>query len=457
MHNVFCQDPYGWLSCEELCKFPLLKSLGVSPEELLYVLSRRSDFFVVDNHQRRIRRDFDRYPNEEIEDQLQRRSSDPPEVPSVYERRSIYIENLPLNFGHENVKNELLAQYPRLCVKYVSLPRHPMTGESLGCAIVELGTEEEAAMLCKKLRRIETEKFDPVSGKLGRDIRVLSFPKYKALKKIHMKHKSLAPVNRLTHSREYVDRESREREDIPDSDSSSESSILVDSDVNSLAQDSVEIRRARNASSIRSNSIIHLSGIPPTTSLNVRIWLSHSAAVQFLDHKENAPEAYARFASRRERDFFVSDFNMSQLPLMGVIPKVRVLNEDECLDYFDNERERRRAQCLLMGPPDSWECSKPKRQKTEDSRARTVLKVVGEVKTTSSAAFTDTVAGNPREGEPGTSMLHGIKKGRHIARKFFIENTRSNPTYEPTEEPNRKKTRRGTRGGKRIFKSRSQD
>ena len=455
MHKLFSDDPYGWISLEALCSFPLLRAQRVTPDELLHFLKRRSDFFIIDYRERRIRRDFERYPNEEIQDQLARRSTDPPECPSVIDKRSIYIENLPLNFSYEDLKNEITSQFSRTLpdvVKYVSIPRHPTTGESFGCAFVEVESEETAALLCKKLRRVETEKFNAVSGKLGRVIRVLSVPKYRILKQMYMRHKSLAPVNRLYHHGADEDPPSTS---VHSGSESSESSILVDSDVNSLAQDSVEVRRARNASSIRSNSIIHLSDLPPTNSINLRVWLSHSAAVQFLDHKDNAPEAYARFASRRERDFFIKDFEMSKLKLRGVLPVIRVLSDDECMDYFDRERERRRAQCLSMGPPDLWESSKPKRQRTETAKVGTTLRVVEDVGKLhcASSGFTDTIAGNSNLGEPGTSMLFGVKQGRHIARQFFVEKSRNSQPIEKRQRTDellpQKKTRRGTRGGKR--------
>jgi hypothetical protein len=325
---------------------------------------------------------------------------------------------------------------------------------------VEFGCEEEAAFVAKKLHRVETEKFDAVSGKLGREVRVLSLPKYKILKKEYMRAKSLAPENRLSYHESFgiAIPQSETIDEDRGSESSSTSSVLVDSDINSLAQDSVEVRRARNASSIRSNSMVLISGLPKTSSVNVRVWLSHSCAVQFLDHKDNATEAYVRLASRREREFFIIDYDRSKLRILGELPTVRALTEEECLDYFDNERERRRAQCLAMGPPESWESSKPKRQRTEGACAKTALKVVGKVGT-GSAAFTDTIAGNAKEGEPGSSMLYGIEKGRHVARRFFNEGTsgtsqsskRRRVETEAKSEPVRlKKTRRGTRGGKRI-------
>jgi RNA recognition motif-containing protein len=459
MHALFAEDLLGWISLKELCGFPILKKLKVGQDELLHAI-RRSDFFVVDRPQARIRRDFNRHPNQEIEEQLKRKSVEPPKAPSAVEKRTIYLENLPLNIDHDRVRNEIVSQFPRTEVKYVSVPRHPVTGESFGCAFVEFGCEEEAAYVAKKLHRVETEKFDAVSGKLGREVRVLSLPKYKILKKEYMRAKSLAPENRLSYHESFgiAIPQSETIDEDRGSESSSTSSVLVDSDINSLAQDSVEVRRARNASSIRSNSMVLISGLPKTSSVNVRVWLSHSCAVQFLDHKDNATEAYVRLASRREREFFIIDYDRSKLRILGELPTVRALTEEECLDYFDNERERRRAQCLAMGPPESWESSKPKRQRTEGACAKTALKVVGKVGT-GSAAFTDTIAGNAKEGEPGSSMLYGIEKGRHVARRFFNEGTsgtsqsskRRRVETEAKSEPVRlKKTRRGTRGGKRI-------
>jgi hypothetical protein len=451
MHRLFAADPYGWITFQQLKQFPQLRKMEVSAPELASIV-RRCDFFVLDDTNGRIRRDFNLYPNREVQDQLASLSTGAPNAPSRIEKRTVYMEDLPLNFTHEDTSHEVHSQLPQVEVKYVSIPRHPVTGESFGCAIVELGSEEQASIVVSKLRRVETEKFDAVSGKLGRTVRVMTFSKYKALRRLFMQAKSLAPINRLSHFPGYVtdDQEPRTEED-----DSSVSSILDDSDVNSLAQDSVEVRRNRNASSIRSNSLVRITGLPPTTSISVRIWLSHSAAVQFLDYKEGDSRGVARFASKSERDFFLLDFSKSQLEIHGVVPQVRAMTEDECLEYFDNERERRRAQCLAMGPPDLWDSASKRPRLTEDEQTspksqKTKLKIIQDPRK-GHCAFTDTVAGNPKLGEPGTSMLFGIEKGRHVARKFLTESV-SEPMHAPkrqrTDQPH-KKTRRGTRGGRK--------
>ncbi len=464
MHSLFSQDPYGWLSYESLCQFPLLRRLRVHPNELYHILRIRSNMFVLDKDG--LRRDFDRFPNQEILNQLRTKSTDDPHGPSVIDKRTVYIENLPLELT-SSIEEELQFQFPSVTVKYVSVPRHPVTGESFGCAIVELESEREAAIVVKRLRRVDCEKFDAITGELGRKVRVLSYPKYMVLKRMYSSAKSLAVLNRVRYYNDNIDNlivTQDENLHSPDDDdpsisTSSTSSVLVDSDINSLAQDSVEIRRARNPSSIRSNSIVFISNLPPTSSLNLRVWISHSCAVQFLDHKDQGTEAYVRFASKRERDFFLTDFQKSQMPLLGVIPSVRALTESECLDYFDAERERRRAQCLAMGPPDQWEAvtRSAKKQRVGSGNnvtsSSSVLKVVGETKEGKFSAFTDTVAGNAKQAEPGTSALFGIKEGRHVARKFFgseeIDSTKRLRTGEESQPAPRKKTRRGTRGGRR--------
>lgn len=464
MHRLFAADPYGWITYDQLCQFPLLRRMDVSPGELAHVL-RRTDFFLSDRATGRIRRNFDMYPNKEVEDQLKNLSSGDPSGMNPVDRRSVYIEDLPLDMDQEDVNMELTTQFPRLEVKYVSMPRHMVTGESFGCAIVELGSEEEAAHVVKKFKKVETDKFDAKNGMLGRTVRVVSMKKYRVLKRMYMKAKCLSVKNRLNYANEHhIDQTCSNTTISGEDHNSDDSSVLLDSDINSLAQDSVEVRRSRNASSIRSNSLIHISELPASlSSSHIRVWLSHSCAVQFLDHKEGSSSAIARFSSRSERDFFLKDFSRTQLPVHGVVvPHIRAMTEEECLDYFEAERERRRAQCLTMGPPDMWDITKAKRPLSEGTRT-TKLHVIQDPPPGTkkfepiSCAFTDTVAGNRNKAENGTSMLFGIHKGRHVARKFFMDALREQEPVEKEEQPTkrqridnnpvRKKTRRGKRGG----------
>lgn len=475
MHAAFSADPHGWMSARDLIRFPILKRMRVTENEVLF-LARRSEFFIIDDDTRRLRRDFDRYPNREIEEQLRTKSASPPDAPSVVDKRSAYIEGLPVKFDHEDLTSELATQFPGLHVKYISIPRHPLTGETFGCAFVELGSEENANVVAKKLKRVETEIFNPVTGKLGRPVRVLTVPKYKALKRMYKAARSLSAVNRLGYCPEFDDGACMQDSETPPSppladgpgsvSTSESSSVLLDSEVNSLAQDSIDVRRARNASSIRSNSVIFISRLPSTSSANIRVWLSHSAAVQFLDHQEGNESAYARFASRREKDFFLRDFERSRLPLLGTLPQVRSLTEEECIEYFEAERERRRGQLVSLGHPDSWEQPPLKRQKTNETshgpRVSSKLGIVGSRPTEARppVAFTDTIAGNSNKREAGESLLFGIREGRHIARQFLKDGVRGDCLDEPEskkqriDSPNseKKTTRRGCRGGRRIVR-----
>ena len=254
------------------------------------------------------------------------------------------------------------------------------------------------------------------------------------------------------------------------------------SEVNSLAQDSVEVRRCTNASSIRSDSVVYITGIPQnTSSLCLRVWLSHSAAVQFLDHKCGDATAHARFASKSERDFFLVDWSKIGKTIAPSLT-ISALNENECANYFEAERERRRN-TPVGTPPET----PVKRQRTLAGNTHTsVIPVMAGHVSKPGCAFTDIITGNPGTREPKTSITYGIKKGRHIAREHFlttlekpdtvatlthpvvdvlqfIEEPPSPPrrvkrarTTEKTSLPNTKtprkikKTRRGRRGGKHV-------
>ena len=465
MHTVFSKDPDGWVAVAELREFPILKRMRVSESEILNACDE--EFFIVDSHQKRIRRDFDKFPNKEVQAQLATKSVPPPGQLSALDKRTVYIEGLPVVAQQEQVREYLLTQFPKIDTKYVSVPRHPITGESFGCAFVELGSEDEAKLVVRKFRRIDTDRFDAETGRTGTTVRVLTLGKFQALKKKYKQAKSLnvKNENRLTyfvgydpergrdvfHPNQEDDRdmEDQQRDEVSSSTSSddasmsaSTSSVLSDSDINSLAQDSVDVRRSRNASSIRSNSVVLITNLPPTTSANVRVWLAHSCAVQFLDHADNQPTAHARFSSKRERDFFIKDFANSKVPLRGCFPNVRPLTEDECLDYFEAERERRRSLLHSLGHPDSW-ANSTKRTRVSDgegeaprvSSSLPVLHGWESRKPSNGIAFTDCVAGNPGLGEPGTSMLHGIRRGRQIAREQFIG--RARPEAKPPAENRR--------------------
>ena len=478
MQSVFQRDPEGWVTIGELRTFPILSRMRVSESEILFAC-KRSDFFITDEHNMRVKRNFHLHPNNEIEAQLFRKSVPPQDELGIIERRTIFIDKLPVWIKLDELQGHLLLQFPDVRLKYVSIPRHPVTGEGLGSAFVELGSEEQAWLILKKFKSIECDKFDAVNGKMGRSVRVLSMAKYKALRKAYKEAKSLAAYNRLGYAKEFKiddDCAISDRHSTHSSDSESSSSLMCESDLDSLAQNSVNVRRSRNPSSIRSNSVVAIFDLPPTTSVNIRVWLSHSCAVQFLDYKEGETVAHARFASRRERDFLIKDFRLSNLPLMGKLPKIRALTEAECTDYFEAERERRRCLIQTRGRRDSWE-PPPKRTKTDAAGAlsgiSTRLHVNPDVKTVihkSPIAYTDTLAGNASQAEPGSSITFGIKTNRLVARNSFLDalkeekekNRVRDDKFSPVatkstkirfESNGFKKTRRGSRGGRRYNRS----
>jgi RNA recognition motif-containing protein len=328
----------------------------------------------------------------------------------------------------------------------VSIPRHPKTGEPYGGAFIEIDSEDHAKLLVKKLKYFDIQRVDfrhgaGQAGNLGRcPIRVLTMGKFKALRTSYKASKSFSIKNRHEYfvgyepevlvpglrwaKEEGGDSYYQQPAAVSPSDhTSSTSSVLVESDLNSLAQDSVEVRRSTNPSLIRSNSVVLIEGLPKNVSERmIRVWLSHSASVQFLDLRMGDPNiAYARFASRRERDFFLKDFSNTQLSILGVHPKIRSLTTDECLDYFEEERDRRRSMISSLGPPESWSV-KPQRS-TNNGHSSNIPIIPGWVPTNnqsaSGVAFTDTIAGNKKLTEPGSSILYGIHQGRQIARQQF--------------------------------------
>jgi hypothetical protein len=69
MHSLFQADSEGWLSFSELLKFPILNRMRLLESEILSAC-KRSDFFIIDEPNRRLKRNFHRHPNNEIELQL---------------------------------------------------------------------------------------------------------------------------------------------------------------------------------------------------------------------------------------------------------------------------------------------------------------------------------------------------------------------------------------------------
>ena len=468
MHTLFATDPDGWIDASALKEFPILKSLRCSEYDIIEIC-RNCDFFVVDSG--KIRRNFNLYPNLEIMEQLSTRSATPPGSLSPVDRRTVCIDGLSALIKTHEVKLLILDQFD-VDIRSVSVPRHPVTGEGYGCAFVELSAEEEARLLVRKLKKLINDKIDL---KFRNRVVVMTMGKFHALKSAYKKAKSLAIVNRLDYYPEYATIDpmtpaGKIQDDYDDVASPSEeddgSSLMSDSGINSLAQDSVEIRRATNASSIRSNSVVYIDGLPNTDSRTVLVWLSHSAAVQFLDHQFGQSFAHVRFASRRERDFFIRDFHNSKIPILGCFPSIKPLSPEECIDYFEAERERRRSMIHSLGHPDSWSLKKSQKLETPDRKTTIpILRGWKSKRPGNGIAFTDTIAGNATCGEPGSSALFGIKKGRHVARQMFLEalekdeedvepkRERDEPGDERNGEKRRrlmpKKTRRGCRGGKR--------
>jgi RNA recognition motif-containing protein len=471
MHRVFATDHDGGVAFEALCEFPILKNLKTTESDIIRVCSS-DDFFILDHVSSQLRRNFDLYPNEEILDQLSARSVPPPDQLSLLERRTVYIDRLPVRIRQEQLRDLINDQLDgKVDIKYVSIPRHAVTGENLGGAFVELSTESQARWVVKKLRVIGYPKSDfrqPIVNPSTCPVVVMSMRKFKSLKRAFKEAKSLGIRNRCDYFIGYAQPMAMETgvastrnflSEDDDDTSDTESSLMAQSDINSLAHESVDIRRSQNPSSIRSNSVVLIEGLPGDVShRDIHVWLSHSASVQFLEYDKLNSHAYARFASRRERDFFLTDCEFSKIPLRGTHPAVRALTPEECASYFEIERDRRRSNMSQLGPPESWSASK--KQVTNRCDASSVLAVEeGWESHKTSAAFTDTVMGNPSRGEAGSSMLCGIKHGRHVARRQFIDSVKETKAEQPQakrqrgDEPDQrggKKTRRGKRGGRMV-------
>ena len=499
MHEVFMNDENGWLSIDLLLRFPILESIKASVSDILDACNE-TDFLVVDMENTRVRRNFEKYPNREILDQLSHRSVPAPHQLSLLERRTIYIDGYPILTTQEKLRDLIFEQFPDIRIQTVSIPRNPRTGEPYGGAFLEVESEIHAKLLVKKLRWLRTQHVD-FRTFVSPDrcpVRVLTMGKFKALKTSYKASKSFSIRNRLEYFVGYrpdvvVHPSSRNNTSSADaggdsydfrirsdersvtSSHASSSSVLAMSDINSLAQDSVDVRRSTNASSIRSNSVVVIENLPSdATSQSIRIWLSHSASVQFLDLDRSKGTAHARFASRRERDFFLEDFHHSSLPLSGQHPSVRALTNDECLEYFEAERDRRRSTISSLGHPDEWTPRNKSTISTSVPTTKSKIPVLSKRfdSQTCGKAFTDTIAGNATLAEPGSSLLYGISRGRHIARERIRnvvsgkENLWPDETDEPTrgvkrsrsEDPDdvipkrekfvaKKKTRRGRRGG----------
>lgn len=97
-----------------------------------------------------------------------------------------------------------------------------------------------------------------------------------------------------------------------------------------------------------------------------------------------------------------------------------------------------------MSHPDSWETPRkngpePTDQGPEPEDRKTTNIPILQERTSAPTAFTDIVAGNPTLGEPGTSVLYGIEKGRHIARERFFNLVRPMEYLSDPDEPESRK------------------
>jgi hypothetical protein len=182
----------------------------------------------------------------------------------------------------------------------------------------------------------------------------------------------------------------------------------------SFAETSLAERRRKNPGSIRLNSLIRISGIPPNcSSTELRVWLGHFAvSLQYLDFAEGSDTAVVRVANRRARDFFVKDFAVSQLQLKGQLLQASVLTPREFEEYFESLAETRRENIRTQSQPTVKAAPVNKAGKRTLLAVRKGWEKKARVGGSNGAAWTDVVAGNGNWAAPASSACYQVPLNR---------------------------------------------
>ena len=416
------RDADCWVTLGELRSFPILRRLRVSESQIL-AAAKSSSFLVVDEFSR-IDRNWREYPPRLAIDNLANLQTDVD--------RTVYIENIPLSVDRE----ELTRLFGSGDVQHISIPRHPRTGERLGHCFAELSTADQARECVRKLQRTWPEHWQPRRD--GKKLRLMSYKRWAALRDETKQYRSRSTGYSYSPAIEaMLGPAPINLEESDSSDHSGDDSDVVDvlDFEGSFAETSLAERRRKNHGTVRPNSLIRLTGIPPTDITKLRIWLGHFAvSIQYLDYADNNDTAIVRFAHRRARDFFLKDYAISNLAISGVIPTAEALSQLEFDDYFEAVREKRRENIRvnegLPTPTGKEYTARP----NQSAQRRTVLAIrKGWSKkarsTSAGAAWTDVVAGNANWAAPSSSEAYHIPFNRLAITKETSPSSGSRSEY----------------------------
>jgi len=299
------RDADCWVTVGELRSFPILRRLRASESEIV-AAAKSSPFLVVDEFFR-IDRNWREFPPRLAIDNLANLQTDV--------ERTVYIENTPLSVDRE----ELVRLLGQGDVQHISLPRHPLTGERQGFCFAEFGTADQARECVRRLQRTWPEHWP--QRKDGRRMRLMSYKRWAVLRDESKSCRSRSGVYGYCPEVARMLGDSGSEGEDSDSVSSTGSAEDESELEGSFAETSLAERRRKNAGSIRPNSLARLTCIPVVTGIELRVWLGHFAvSLQYLDYLEGAESATLRFSNRNARDFFLTDYSNSKLPLKGSLP-----------------------------------------------------------------------------------------------------------------------------------------
>ena len=392
------RDADCWVTLSELRNFPLLRSMSASDTELL-AAANSSPFLVVDHN--RIDRDWKAFPPRGAIDNLANNQTE--------SERGLYIENIPLHVDREEIQRILGGS-----VQHISIPRHQRTGERQGFAFAEFSTADQRRTVQRRMNGIWPDNW-PLR-KDGKRLRVMSFKRWNAMKdnmKIlqsssgQQNNYCAAIIEMLKNSTndEYlINNDNSDEEDSVDDQLYGEEE-LADNEDDSFAETSLAERRRKNLATTRPNSVVRILNLPENVTISeLRIWLGHFAVpIQHLDF--DGINCFVRLADRRARDFFLTDFQISKLPIRGSLAEALALSPSEFLDYrvsITEKRTEKISQERSLGVKrqhNNRDLMVTSRLNIRRGWSKRALDTV-------CCAWTDTVAGNGRWAGPGTSEAY---------------------------------------------------
>lgn len=336
------KDGGGFVELALLLQFNRLRALKCTQVDHLVQAIQKSDLLVLSDDMLRVRRDFDKAPQEEVDPLL----------------RIVYLEGLPLHCGIDDL-TVFCSQHGR--VRFIELPRRRETREPMGFCFVEYATEAEAQAAVKGLDRQWNEAWPTRHD--GKALRAMPKQQWLQYKKEHQARQrpgrtgdsaaSTAAVTASTAAETTGSGSAQPTDAGPEASSQPVAAPQGEAPRGEAPRGEAPRGEApqgeapaeggaSSAPRVPRGCLMRVSGFSqPQTRLSIRQFAEHAVSVLYCDFEPGYSAAHLRLRSPADCDLLLEDLRLTGRLLGWLRPEVATLSAEQEEQYWREANAKR--------------------------------------------------------------------------------------------------------------------